>query len=235
MIGRLGKKTLIASLLLNVVLIVGVGIGVLVVQGTIDEVTQNLFDRRADAFAASKTENPDLLFLGDSITHEGSWPEYFPGLTAINRGIGGDTIQHLLDRFDKIAPLNPGKLFLMIGINNLNSGHTTDEIIPLYGTLFDRFDREMPGTHIYVQSVLPTNSQWMFSIDLKDVATLNAFLETEAAVRGYRFISLDSVFADSTGQLHTDLSNDGIHIAGDGYRVWSEFIDKYAREQLAQN
>ena len=86
-----------------------------------------------------------------------------------------------------------------------------------------------------MQSVLPTNSQWMFSIDLKDVATLNAFLETEAAVRGFRFINLGSVFADSMGQFRTDLSNDGIHIAGDGYRVWSEFIDKYAREPLAQN
>ena len=120
----------------------------------------------------------------------------------------------------------------MIGINNLNNGQSTDETIQLYGALFDRFDKEIPNTAIYIQSVLPTNSDWMFSIDLEEVATLNRFLESEAATRDYRFINLDSVFADSTGQLRADLSNDGIHIAGNGYRFWSEFVDSYVREPV---
>ena len=230
MIARPAKMALIASLLLNVLLIVVGAIGFNFMQGVLGETMGQLFERRVDAFAASRIENPDVLFLGDSITHEGSWSEYFPGLTVINRGIGGDTVQHLLDRFENIVPLDPEKLFLMIGINNLNSGHATEEIIALYGELFDRFDREIPDTRIYVQSVLPTNSEWIFSIDLNDVATLNAFLESEAANRGYRFVNLDPVFADATGQLRTELSNDGIHIGGDGYRVWSEFIDTYVRE-----
>lgn len=59
----------------------------------------------------------------------------------LNRGIGGDTVQLLLDRFDNIAPPRPEKLFLMIGINNLNSGDNTNHIISLRGELFARFDR----------------------------------------------------------------------------------------------
>lgn len=230
MIEGLGKKTLIASLILNVTLIVVGAIGFNFMQGVLGKTMGQLFERRADAFAATKIENPDVLFLGDSITHEGSWSEYFPGLTVINRGIGGDTVQHLLDRFENIAPLRPEKLFLMIGINNLNSGDDTDHILSLYRQLFGRFDREMPKTRIYVQSVLPTNSEWIFTIDREDVATLNTFLKREAVKRGYTFIDLESVFADASGQLRTDRSNDGIHIGGDGYRAWSDFIDSYVRE-----
>ena len=45
------------------------------------------------------------------------------------------------------------------------------------------------------------------------------FLKNEAVKRGDAFTDLESMFADASGQLRTDRSNDGIHIGGDGYRT----------------
>ncbi|MEM8988728.1 MAG: GDSL-type esterase/lipase family protein, partial [Pseudomonadota bacterium] len=189
-------------------------------------------ERRIDAFEASKIDAVDVVFLGDSITHEGMWSEYFPGVTVLNRGIGGDTTEDLLERFEGVAALKPAKLFLMIGVNDLNNGGAPDEIIPRYRDLFDRFDREIPETAIYVQSVLPTNDQWVLPASLKDVRALNDYLKTEAAARQYQYLDVAALFADADGTLRKDLSNDGIHLSGDAYPIWRDFVSPYVEEAL---
>lgn len=93
------------------------------------------------------TTNDRLLFLGDSITDAGRdrsqandlgqgfalmtaaelgrrYPQL--KLTYLNRGIGGDRIQQILDRLDKdCLALNPDVLIFMIGIND--TWHNTDD------------------------------------------------------------------------------------------------------------
>ncbi|MEM9422212.1 MAG: GDSL-type esterase/lipase family protein [Pseudomonadota bacterium] len=218
------------SLLLNIVLIAG---GVLVggkVSRSIGNIIEALSERRIAAFEASKIEKADIVFLGDSITHEGMWGEYFPGKTVLNRGISGDTTHDILDRLSAVTALQPDKLFLMIGINDLNRSWPVDDIIGRYKNLFDRFETEMPQTKIYVQAVLPTNSDWVTPINLSDVAELNAFLETESARRQFQYIDINTVFSDSNGALRRDLSNDGIHLSGKGYSLWVDYIVTYVNE-----
>lgn len=75
-----------------------------------------------------------IMALGDSITQDGRWhlgvqcylvgrfPEkrfYFR-----NAGIGGDSAQRVLDRFDsEVRPWRPSVLFLMLGMNDLGSAY----------------------------------------------------------------------------------------------------------------
>src|SRR5919199_5547543 len=70
----------------------------------------------------------DVLFLGDSITHdwEGrgkeAWKERFEPLKAANFGIGGDRTQHVLWRITKgkeLEGIHPKVVTLMIGTNNM--------------------------------------------------------------------------------------------------------------------
>jgi len=79
--------------------------------------------RRRDLFADS-TRPTDIIMLGDSITHEGLWQEYFPSRNIRNRGIGGDTTRDIRNRLDAIYPLRPQQLFLPIGGNDLNMAQT---------------------------------------------------------------------------------------------------------------
>ena len=96
------KKILLPlSLPLNVLFIGGLAIAVPKVISVADgfsAVLSDFMERRMDAIEASQVDRADIVFLGDSITHEGAWDEYFPDHIAVNRGIGGDTVEQVIER-----------------------------------------------------------------------------------------------------------------------------------------
>jgi hexosaminidase len=115
-------------------------------------------------------------------------------------------------------------LFLMIGVNDLNQGLPVAKTLANYSRLFDDFAARLPGTRIYVQSVLPINDQWRWGADNAGIAQLNAFLQAESARRRYTWIDLNTDFRDRDGKLRAELSNDGIHLLGAGYRLWRDRV-----------
>ena len=52
----------------------------------------------------------------------------------------------------------------------------------------------------------------------------------EAAANGYVFIDLHSRFVDADGYLDPRYTNDGLHLTGEGYRLWRELLIPYVRE-----
>lgn len=112
-------------------------------------------------YSMSPNNDNEIIFLGDSITERSYFEEVYTGLTVINRGIGSDTTDGVIYRLDEIVESNPEKIFLMIGINDIGNGLTTDEIIENYTEILDYIQEKSPDTKIYIQSVLPCNSELM--------------------------------------------------------------------------
>lgn len=216
------KKWLGASLLLNVALIAAGLWGSLVISEMVTSRIGENAQRLQTQFDALSPPPGTIVFVGDSITQGGRWAELFGNPSIVNRGIGGNTTTDLLGRIDTIHALDPRTLFLMIGINDLNVGLTRAETFANLGRLFDGFDRNLPDTEIYVQSVLPVNDQWWKEIDPADIEAINERLAAESTARGYRFVDLRPAFVDADGKLRPDLSNDGIHLLGAGYLAWRE-------------
>jgi lysophospholipase L1-like esterase len=183
-------------------------------------------ERRLSQFEALSATHAAVVFVGDSITEGGLWSEWLPGVDVINRGISGNTTQDILDRMPHIVSVRPDKLFLMIGVNDLNKRLGAAVALRNYTTLFDLIDAQLPNTEVYIQSVLPVNAVWPL-IDNTHIPTLNAALARHADERGYRYIDLHSVFADAEGALKPDLSNDGIHLLAPGYRLWRSQIIEF--------
>ena len=114
--------TLLAiSVIINAVLIGLAVYGVSQIPRVMKAIVASMTRRQKDSWAASKLKSADIVFLGDSITHEGSWEEYFLECQTVNRGINGDTVQGVIDRLPDVLALEPKKLFLMIGVNDLNN------------------------------------------------------------------------------------------------------------------
>jgi hexosaminidase len=44
------------------------------------------------------------------------------------------------------------------------------------------------------------------------------------------FIDLHSRFVDADGYLDPRYTNDGLHLTGEGYRLWRELLIPYVRE-----
>lgn len=183
-------------------------------------------ERRLSQFEALSATHAAVVFVGDSITEGGLWSEWLPGVDVINRGISGNTTQDILDRMPHIVSVKPDKLFLMIGVNDLNKRLGAAVALANYTKLFDLIDVQLPLTKIYVQSVLPVNAGWPL-IDNTHIPTLNAALQQHAEVRGYRYVDLHSGFSDADGALQSHLTNDGIHLLAPGYRLWRSEIERF--------
>ena len=120
----------------------------------------------AEDVALAEEGQGSILFLGDSIIQNWdetqTWQEYFEPLKALNFGIGGDMTQNLLWRLENggIGNLNPEKIVLMIGTNNLS--YTKDspkEISQGVFLIVNKLKDEFPETKVLLMGILPREEQ----------------------------------------------------------------------------
>lgn len=217
------------SLTINAVLIGLALYGLSQIPKVMKSIIASMTRRQKDSWAASKLNSADIVFLGDSITHEGSWEEYFLECRAVNRGINGDTVQGVIDRLPDVLALNPKKLFLLIGVNDLNNHLPIEKLKTTYEDLFDKLSTDAPNTKIFLQSILPVKDKLHFGLGAKnkDIVAVNSFLKNQAATRGFTFIDTHSLFANKQGVLRPELSNDGLHLCGQGYARWRDAVSEF--------
>ena len=224
------KRILVTlSIILNVVAFAGATALWLKIDDFRNSMIEGNAIRLRTQFDVLSVRTPSVVFLGDSLTQGGRWNELFPRTDLANRGISGDTTGNVLRRIDQVFKLKPEKLFVMIGVNDLNMQLGPDVAIANYEKLFDLIDQNIPDTKVYVQSVLPVNDDWII-IDNAHIPGLNVALKQQATQRGYTYIDLHRMFADLNGQLIRSLSNDGIHLLGAGYDLWRREIAGFVND-----
>jgi lysophospholipase L1-like esterase len=232
------KVILILSLIVNVILL-----GVLALfiqkQGGVNYVKSVLhipydqpYDQnpqyvgRTGLFKQLNIPENSIVFLGDSLTQRSSWNEMFNSNKIINRGIESDTTEGVLHRLDDITNAKPDKIFLMIGINDLRTDQKVSSIVKNYSKILNSIHEQTPNTEVYIQSVLPVNNEIIGKVvNNDDVLKLNDNLQKFAKEYNYKYIDLYSKV--STGnQLKSQLTVDGIHLKGEGYKIWKTSIEK---------
>lgn len=178
-------------------------------------------------FDTLSNSDSEIVFLGDSLTDLCEWHEFFRSFEIKNRGICGDTTEGILNRLDEIVESKPNKLFLLIGINDINQGRTVEDIFNSYKQILERVKNKTPETKIFVQSILPVNSQKFPNHAVNEkIVQLNARLRLLANDFLLQYIDLFSSFLDSNHELDEQYTTDGIHLNGSGYLRWKEIIEK---------
>lgn len=172
----------------------------------------------------------DIVFAGDSITWGAPYGNFFGNIR--NRGIGGETSIGLLGRIDEVARDEPGKIFLMIGSNDLARDHWTSDIVDNYRQMLVKIKAKAPRAMVYIQGIPPRNSADRTSA--RDVSgrvpEVNARLKSLAAEFGYTYIDLFPYLADERGQLRSEYSEDGLHLTWPGYLKLMEALAPYVGE-----
>ncbi|MCU0335969.1 MAG: GDSL-type esterase/lipase family protein [Chitinophagaceae bacterium] len=186
------------------------------------------YDQKLSMFSESTVHKPAAVFFGDSITDGCEWSEFFPGKLVLNRGISADNSFGLLYRLHEVLKRQPQKLFILIGINDLARGIPVPVILGNIDTLVQRVKRHSPGTTLILQSVLPTNPAFTTFAKHqgkeKELAALNAGIEALATREEVFFLDLYSAFANAEGVLPATYTNDGLHLTGAGYQLWTTAI-----------
>ena len=191
------------------------------------------YARRATLFEELPISKKDIVMLGNSLTDGCEFNELLGNKHIKNRGIVGDIVQGLIDRIGPVIEGQPKKLFIMSGVNDISHGVSADSIARVTEELIIMVKQGSPRTMIYLQSLLPFNNdvrEWKLLVGRDHVVVeANALLEEVARRQGVTWINLYPLFADENGHLRADLTNDGLHLMGQGYLIWRDAIKPYIK------
>jgi len=168
--------------------------------------------------AASFYDNS--VFLGDSIV---SGIGYF-GYLVSNKVIADTnlTTDKALGNVDQLASYAPQKVFIMLGINDLNyESRSADAIAANYATLIAQIKAKLPSAKIYVLSVLPITQSYETKASIyirkANLDQLNSKLKEMVTTSGFDYLEIATPFQSSTGYLNESVTSNGQNISSDYY------------------
>lgn len=188
---------------------------------------------RDQLFATMPADSNAVVFLGNSLTQYYELAEFFPGIRVKNRGIHGDMMEKVLLRLGPLIQSKPQKIFIELGVNDVEQLVPRERFLGLYARLLDTLKATCPTTKIYMQSLFPVADTSLYipysycspETNKKIVAT-NGALRNLAAQKGVPFIDLYERFLEN-GQLNPKYSVDGLHLSGEGYALWTKALRPY--------
>lgn len=192
------------------------------------------YETRVRSFREQNLAYQNVVLLGDSITEGFEVPKYFPGRRVLNRGIGADIIGNDLPENDPRGVLRrldcsvfdcaATDVFLLIGINDLNSGRNVDQMEAGYREILQKIRQREPALRIHVQSLLPTRGK--FADRNEAVREFNHRLRPLAEAAGADFLDVHRLLVDDQGELKAEYTEDGLHLTAPAYLVWKAEIDR---------
>ena len=187
--------------------------------------------KRYELFKTEPIIKGRIIMVGNSITEGGNWKVLLKDTTVINRGISGDVTFGVINRIKEITDRKPSKLFLLIGINDLSRNTPDEVILENIFMIIGKIRSGSPATHIYVQSILPTNESFKnlhksFIGKGEHIITINAQVKKYSKKLKYTYVDLHSNFLDPDGRMESKFTSDGLHLNTAGYDHWIEILKK---------
>lgn len=185
--------------------------------------------KKVDAFKTEGIVKKDYVFLGNSITAGTDWSKLLELPNAKNRGISGDITFGVLERLDQVISGKPAKVFVLIGINDISRNIPDSIILRNYKRIVSRIKQGSKKTRIYFYTLLPVNSAFNkfknhYGKD-EHILWLNSEIR-KLADKSVTIIDLYPHFLDAEQHLKAELTNDGLHLKPEGYKVWAEVLQQ---------
>jgi len=183
--------------------------------------------------AAEQPPQHLTILVGDSLSQFFP-PEMLPlGRSWLNQGIAGEKTSGLLERLKLFDRTQPETIFVMIGINDVIQGVGDETILANQQKIIHYLHQVHPNSQIVVESMLPHVREEPNAVTSNSrIQNLNRQLATIAASVGVNYLNLYPLFADAEGNLHPELTVDGLHLNSQGYSVWRTGLQLYSQLKL---
>lgn len=200
--------------------------------------------RHAACVALMKERQPELVFLGDSITHfwggeprdarqRGSevWKKYFAKRNVVNLGYGWDRTENVLWRLrhGEFEGVSPKVVVLMIGTNNLGL-NKPEEIAEGIRAICAEIRERSPKTKILLLAVFP-RGQKPDGMRAR-VGELNALIAKLDGQNGITFLDIGEKFLNPDRTISPEIMNDYLHPTAKGYEIWAEAMEPTLKRLL---
>ena len=184
--------------------------------------TYDWLSRHNDVIRQNRTTDPEILMIGNSITHswqwDSSWEKLFKGHRVTNMGFGSDRIENVYWRIfhGELEGCSPSTICLQIGVNNLLNGESEDEIADGIAALADLIRKRQPQARLCVLKIYPCRG-----LEEK-VARVNNRLQ-HLLHQDAQTILVDAnsalLLKDNSGKIDESLFRDGLHPNEKGYKI----------------
>lgn len=197
------------------------------------------FLEKHDAFIRQAAAvNPDVLFLGDSITAEwleagrAIWSKHVTVYKPLNLGISGDRTENVLWRLSngEIDKIKPKVIVLMIGTNNLYM-YSVDEICEGVAAILNELNDRLPESKILLLGILPRAKSADARVRTK-IRQINEQLAKMADGKNIRFLDFGGELVEPDGSISEEIMPDFMHLSESGYNIWFDEMSPYLIEML---
>jgi lysophospholipase L1-like esterase len=186
------------------------------------------FALKTAQFRSYPDSKKDIVFLGNSITAGIDWHELLGKPYARNRGISGDITFGVLERLHEVTEGRPAKVFILIGINDIQRNIPDSVIVNNYKRMISLIKQESPKTKIYFQTLMPVNNEFTqfrnhYNKD-EHIHWVNEQIRSFSTIEKVTVIDLHPHFLGQDGKLDKRYTMDGLHLNEAGYKVWASVL-----------
>lgn len=188
--------------------------------------------------AAVKRAKPQILFIGDSITHffggekfdsyalrgQKTWSEFYAPRNAGNLGFGWDKTENVLWRLQHgaVDGIAPKLVVVMIGTNNSGTCEAAD-IVAGITAIVAELNQKLPQSKILLLGIFPRGEKP--GPQREKLAAVNQLIAKLDGTRNVTFLDIGAKFLTADGLITKDIMPDFLHPNEKGYRIWAEAIE----------
>lgn len=186
----------------------------------------------------------DAVFIGDSriaglrlysgITLEATFLDH-TGLSIYDVKKGKKVIRQggqKVSVLDALSEGSYGKVYIALGVNEL--GYFDPKgFAKTYGAVVEAIRERQPDARIYIQSLLPVNTEKCAANKIPYYVTNEGIVSYNEALADYfageevYLLGIPEDLVDENGEVWKDYSADGVHFKKDGYVVWLNYLTSH--------
>ncbi|RZM18105.1 MAG: hypothetical protein EOO88_41605, partial [Pedobacter sp.] len=210
----------------------------------------NWWDRHAEVLSIKNSVNPEIVLIGNSITHfwggtpkllnnngearvpngPKSWDAVFGKYRVLNLGFGWDRTQNVLWRLDhgELDGLKPRTVIVNIGTNNTSQTsnarmNTAEEIADGIRSICLRIRSKVPTAQIVLMAVFPREKELQHPRRIL-IGEINKLLEAFAKENKIQYLDIGPQFLAADGTLLPGMMPDNTHPSDQGYQIWADAL-----------
>lgn len=197
--------------------------------------------RHIEKLAEIKKNPPEVVFIGDSITHfwettgKDTWQSVFEKkpYSAISLGFSGDRTEHVIWRIIKGGELDgysAKAVVLMIGTNN--TGHlplekeSPSDTFQGIARIIALIRAKQPQAVIVLNAIFP-RGETIDDHHRRRNDQVNRLIKPLADGKNVLWCDINDSFVDADGKLNLEIFKDRLHPGASGYVVWAECVKPY--------
>ncbi len=214
------------------------------------------WDRHAEVLRIKDSINPEIVLIGNSITHfwggepklkdaDGkprkpngpqAWDSAFGQHRVLNLGFGWDRTQNVLWRLNhgELDGIYPRLVIIHIGTNNTSETenarkNTAPEIVEGISEICKKVRLKVPGAKIVLMAVMP-REQFPDHPRRILINDTNRLLKIYAQEQNINFVDLGYKMLSPDGMLSKEIAGDFCHPTEKGYQIWADEIHSFVSE-----